>query len=90
MDNNKKWDASDITRDAVVGAAHAVRTVQEKADELVHGVDEKWEESKPQQQKAKDELKKAKDRVIEFGQEVEKGFKEGIVEVQKRKEKGLS
>lgn len=88
MSNNQKTknsrDISKITRDAVVSAAEHMRTLRDKTTELAHKAGEKWEESNPQRQKAKEELERAAGRVVLFGKEVDKGFKEGVAEVQKR------
>lgn len=88
MNNNKKtkksWNVSNTTRSAVVGAAEQMRILREKTAELAHKAGEKWEESNPQRQKAKDMLEKTAQHIVDFGKEVQNGFKEGIAEVQKR------
>ena len=79
---NKSWDVSKATRDAVVSTAAHVQMLKEKTTELAHKAGEKWEESKPRQQEAKNEIKKAAHKVVDFGKDVHKGFKEGVSEVQ--------
>ena len=72
------------TRDAVVGAADSVRTLQKKTAELAAKVGKRWEASKPRQERAKDELKKVGRKVVTFGKDVRKGLEEGLAEAKKR------
>lgn len=85
MSNNKtkkSWNVSKATRDAVVGAAERVQILKERTTNLAQRAGEKWEESKPHRQKVEDELKKATEKIVDFGKEVQKGFKAGVAEVQ--------
>lgn len=42
------------------------------------------------QDKTAEELKKARERVVDFGKEAHRGFKEGVAEVKKRNNERLS
>lgn len=71
-------------RNAVVSAAEHLDMVKEKASEFTRKAETTWEESKPGRTKAKNELKKAADRVVGFGKDVQDGLTEGFAEVHRR------
>lgn len=76
--SNKK--VAKTARDAVLNVADRVQDLKEKTWRA-------WEESKPRQQKIKENLRVAGEKVVAFGKDVGTGFKEGIAEVQKRNKK---
>lgn len=82
---DKPWDVTKATRDVIIGTAASMQTLKKKTNELAQMAEKKWQESKPNQQKAKDEIKKVATRVASFGKGVGKGIKEGIAQVQKEK-----
>ena len=84
---NKSWDAAKATRNVVVETARQVKVLQDETTNLAHKAGKKWEESKPQREKAKSNLKKAADSVVDFGKQVKEGFNQGIADVQKKKKK---
>ncbi len=85
VNKDKPWDVAKATRDAIVGTAASMQALNQKTTELAQMAERKWEESKPRQQKAKDALKKAAEKVVGFGKDVGRGIKEGIATVQKEK-----
>ncbi|HUD02925.1 MAG TPA: hypothetical protein VMR46_02815 [Candidatus Paceibacterota bacterium] len=84
---NKSWDAAKATRDVVVETARQVQVLKDETTNLAHKAGKKWEESKPQREKAKSEMRKATDSVVNFGKQVKEGFNQGIADVQKKKKK---
>ena len=80
---------ADATRNAVVAAGEHVETLKRKASELVQIAEKKWEGTKPQRQKAADEMKKAAQRVVGFGNDVGEGFKKGFAELKRKREKNV-
>ncbi len=76
------------TRDAVVGAAEKIQLLRKKAIALARKAGNKWEDTKPQQQKAKEALKQAGRTIADFERDVREGLKQGIAEVKKRSRNG--
>jgi hypothetical protein len=63
----KSWNVSKATRDAVVGTAKRVQLLREKTTEITRKAKKTWEGS----------------GLVDFGNEVRNGFKEGMDEVNK-------
>ena len=83
----KSWNAAKATRDVVVETARQVQVLKDETTDLANKAGKKWEESKPQREKAKSGLKKAADSVVDFGKQVKEGFQQGVADVQKKKKK---
>ncbi len=80
---NVSSDVVKVTRDAVIRTAAGVRALQKKTAELAADAKKRWEESKPRQQRAKDQVRKAAQQVVDFGKDVGEGLKEGLADVRK-------
>lgn len=72
------------TRDAVIAAAERMRLLKQKTMALARKAENKWEGTKPQQQKAKEALKQAGRTIVDFEKDVREGLKQGLAEVKKR------
>lgn len=75
------------TRSAVVDISERMQILAQKVTKLAEMAERTWEGSKPGQQKAKAELKKAAQEAVSFAKDVRKGLKEGLAEIQKRNKK---
>ena len=75
------------TRDAVIAAAQRMQLLKLQTIALARKAGNKWEGSKPQQQKAKDAVKKAASRIVDFERSVREGLKQGLAEVKKGNKK---
>lgn len=71
---------ADSTRKLVVKAGDHFQNIKEKATQS-------WNDSKPYQQKIKENLKEVGQKVADLGEGVSVGLREGIAEVQKKNKK---
>ena len=87
MDNNKRKKVIRTVRDAIVAAAAEAEIVKEKTSRLAKRVEAKWQQSKPLQRKAEDNIRRGAQEFVDFGKSVARGVQEGVREVHKRSKK---
>jgi hypothetical protein len=83
MDNVKRKKIIKTIRDAIVRAAAETEIVKAKTGRLAKRVGSKWEQSKPLQRKAQDNVRRATQEVLEFSKSVAQGVREGVRDIRK-------
>ena len=69
------------TREAVVKVATGARRLKDKTVDLKKRAEQKWQDTKPFQQKVKSNIQGAGKRVVDFGKDVSQGVREGVTAV---------
>ncbi|MBV9349859.1 MAG: hypothetical protein JO026_03840 [Patescibacteria group bacterium] len=87
MKQRKSSSTVKAARDAVVNAAAHVDLLKKKTDSLAKEAEKKWQGTKPSREKARQELRKAAELLLEFERDVKEGIRQGLAEVKKKNRK---
>ena len=81
--NDSKKKVVSTVRDAIVRAAKEAALLKQQSMDMAGKVKKGWNDSEPQRSKAKSDIQKAGNSVVDFAKDVAQGVKEGIAEVKK-------
>jgi hypothetical protein len=73
------------TRNAVIRVATEAQRLKKKTSDLGKSVEQRWQDSKPLQQRVKNNVQKAGKQVVDFGKDISQGVREGVAEVSHKK-----
>lgn len=84
MDDKQRKKVITKVRNSIIAAAREAEVLKIKTNRLAQRAGEKWEESKPLQEKAARNIREVAQEIIAFSKSVAQGVKEGVREVRAR------
>ncbi len=84
MNDKQRKKVVQAVRDSIIAAAREAGVAKGKAAGLAKKAGEKWQETKPHQQKAVRDVKDVARSILTFSKSVAQGVKEGVKEVSKK------
>jgi hypothetical protein len=84
MDESRREKVIKTVRDAIVAAAKDAEIVKEKTSNFAKRAEATWQQTKPLQRKAQENVRRVAQDVVDFGKSVAQGVTEGVKEVRER------